>query len=36
MVTWNMDLNAPMLRVNRAMGFRSVGVMTQWQKVLLA
>ena len=32
-VTWNADVNAPMLRVNRAMGFVTVGVTTEWQKV---
>lgn len=33
-VTWNSQVNEPMLRVNRAMGFRAVGVQTQWQKIL--
>ena len=33
-VTWNAEVNAPMLRVNRAMGFVAVGVTTEWQKVL--
>ncbi len=33
-VTWNAAENEPMLRVNRAMGFRQVGTMTQWQKTL--
>jgi GNAT superfamily N-acetyltransferase len=33
-VTWNADVNAPMLRVNRAMGFKPVGVNTEWQKQL--
>lgn len=33
-VTWNAEVNAPMLRVNRAMGFRVVGVLTEWQKSL--
>ncbi len=32
--TWNAEVNAPMLRVNRAMGFRTVGTMTEWQRVL--
>ena len=32
--TWNAETNAPMLRVNRAMGFRTVGSMTEWQRVL--
>lgn len=33
-VTWNAKENAPMLRVNRAMGFVTVGRMTAWQKRL--
>ena len=32
--TWNAEVNAPMLRVNRAMGFAPVGTLTQWQRVL--
>lgn len=30
--TWNAASNAPMLRVNRAMGFRPVGRTTEWLK----
>lgn len=30
--TYNAVENSPMLRVNRAMGFRPVGVLTEWQK----
>ena len=33
-VTYNAQVKEPMLRVNRAMGFTTVGVMTQWQKIL--
>ncbi|MGL5858938.1 MAG: GNAT family N-acetyltransferase [Angustibacter sp.] len=33
-VTWNAESNEPMLRVNRALGFRVVGVDTEWQKQL--
>jgi GNAT superfamily N-acetyltransferase len=33
-VTWNADSNEPMLRVNRAMGFETVGVQVEWQKHL--
>ncbi|WP_460458621.1 GNAT family N-acetyltransferase [Angustibacter peucedani] len=33
-VTWNAAENAPMLRVNRALGFVTVGVSTDWQKHL--
>lgn len=33
-VTWNAEQNGPMLRVNRAMGFRAIGVSTDWQKHL--
>lgn len=32
--TWNAEVNAPMLRVNRAMGFQSVARLTEWQKRL--
>lgn len=32
--TWNAAQNAPMLRVNRAMGFRVVGVHAEYQKTL--
>ncbi len=34
-VTWNADVNEPMLRVNRELGFESVGFNTEWQKHLL-
>lgn len=33
-VTWNAEQNAAMLRVNRALGPRTVGVATDWQKHL--
>lgn len=33
-VTWNAEVNEPMLRVNRALGFRPVGLNTEWQKHL--
>jgi len=33
-VTWNAESNEPMLRVNRAMGFETVGVQVEWQKHL--
>ena len=33
-VTWNAESNAPMLRVNRALGFEPVGRMVEWQKSL--
>ena len=33
-VTWNAASNEPMLRVNRALGFKVVGRMTQWQRHL--
>ena len=33
-VTWNAETNEPMLRVNRAMGFETVGVQVAWQKHL--
>lgn len=33
-VTWNAAENEPMLRVNRALGFRTVGVCTLWSKTL--
>jgi GNAT superfamily N-acetyltransferase len=33
-VTWNAEANAPMLRVNRAMGFVTVAVTNEWQKHL--
>jgi GNAT superfamily N-acetyltransferase len=33
-VTWNAEINEPMLRVNRAFGFVQVGTMTEWQKSL--
>lgn len=33
-VTFNAASNAPMLRVNRAMGFEVVGTLTQWHKDL--
>ena len=32
--TWNAEVNAPMLTVNRAMGFVTIGRETEWQKVL--
>ena len=32
--TWNAQENAPMLRVNRAMGFATVGLCTLWQRRL--
>ncbi len=32
--TWNAETNAPMLRVNRELGFRTVGISTEWQKTL--
>ena len=32
--TWNAEVNAPMLAVNRAMGFVTIGRWTEWQKVL--
>jgi GNAT superfamily N-acetyltransferase len=32
--TYNAGSNAAMLRVNHAMGFRQVGITTEWQKVL--
>lgn len=35
LVTWNADVNEPMLRVDRAMGFVPVGVITEWQKIVL-
>jgi GNAT superfamily N-acetyltransferase len=31
-VTWNAEINEPMMRVNRAFGFVPVGTMTEWQK----
>ncbi len=31
--TWNAQTNEPMLRVNRALGFRQLGVSTEWQKI---
>jgi hypothetical protein len=30
--TWNAESNEPMLRVNRALGFRPVGRTTEWLK----
>jgi GNAT superfamily N-acetyltransferase len=33
-VTWNAEINEPMMRVNRAFGFVPVGTMTEWQKTL--
>jgi GNAT superfamily N-acetyltransferase len=33
-VTWNAEVNEPMIRVNRAFGFVRVGTMTEWQKTL--
>lgn len=33
-VTWNADVNEPMLRVNRAIGFTVTGQGTEWQKHL--
>jgi GNAT superfamily N-acetyltransferase len=33
-VTWNAESNRPMLRVNRALGFRPTGLNTEWQKHL--
>jgi GNAT superfamily N-acetyltransferase len=33
-ITWNAEVNEPMLRVNRALGFVPVGVTTEWQKSL--
>lgn len=33
-VTWNAESNEPMLRVNRALGFRPTGLNTEWQKHL--
>jgi GNAT superfamily N-acetyltransferase len=33
-VTWNAGDNAPMLRVNRALGFQTVGRLTEWQRWL--
>jgi hypothetical protein len=33
-VTWNAEQNGPMLRVNRELGFRTVGLNTEWQKRL--
>lgn len=35
-VTWNAEVNEPMLRVNRALGFRPTGLNTEWQKHLPA
>jgi len=32
--TWNAAENAPMLRVNRALGFQTTGRLTEWQKRL--
>jgi GNAT superfamily N-acetyltransferase len=32
--TWNAGENAPMLRVNRALGFAPIGTLTEWQKTL--
>jgi len=32
--TWNAEVNAPMLAVNRAMGFVTVGRITEWQKIV--
>lgn len=32
--TWNAKENEPMLRVNRALGFRPIGQLTEWQKTL--
>jgi RimJ/RimL family protein N-acetyltransferase len=32
--TWNANENEPMLRVNRALGFRPIGQLTEWQKTL--
>ncbi|SDP36758.1 Acetyltransferase (GNAT) family protein [Pedococcus dokdonensis] len=34
--TWNADDNAPMLEVNRALGFVNDGMMREWQKVVPA
>ncbi len=34
-VTWNAADNAPMLRVNRALGFEPVGRLTEWQRWLV-
>ncbi len=31
--TWNASTNEPMLRVNRALGFRPVGASTEWQRI---
>ncbi len=33
-VTWNAEVNEPMLRVNRELGYQVVGVHTEWQKTL--
>ncbi len=33
-VTWNAEVNASMLAVNRAMGFVTVGRITEWQKIV--
>jgi GNAT superfamily N-acetyltransferase len=33
-ITWNAEVNEPMLRVNRALGFVPVAVTTEWQKSL--
>ena len=32
--TWNAEVNAPMLAVNRAMGFVTIGRWTEWQKIV--
>jgi hypothetical protein len=29
--TWNADINAPMIAVNDALGFRAVEVLQEWQ-----
>jgi GNAT superfamily N-acetyltransferase len=34
--TWNAEDNAPMLRVNRELGFRTTGINTEWQARLTA
>jgi GNAT superfamily N-acetyltransferase len=33
-VTWNAADNVPMLRVNRALGFQTIGRLTEWQRWL--